>query len=59
MPEILTPTPTPIANIKNIKPIFFMKILRKDCVSESADCQIFAFTHRKNSMVRPGHRILR
>ena len=34
--EILTPTVTPITNIKNIKPTFFIEFLRKDAPSESA-----------------------
>src|SRR5260221_12376459 len=36
LPEILTPTVTPIANIKNIKLIFFIQFLREDSPSESA-----------------------
>src|ERR1700681_1961069 len=36
LPEILTPTVTPITNIKNIKPTFFMGFLQKDCPSDSA-----------------------
>jgi len=36
LPEILTPTVTPIASINNIKPTFLIKFLRKDNPAESA-----------------------
>jgi hypothetical protein len=59
LPEILTPTVTPIANINNIHTTFLMEFLREDAHLNRRPSEFVSFSNDYNNMTRSSHVILR